>query len=276
MNEKNNIFIKKKTSNDSIFIKKKLSTHNKNYEMAKMYFNSRNYKMSEYYCHKLLENNPNNIEYLLLMGEAIGWQSSLNNYRINETIYFFSKCIQQSSPSTKNIYAVKCLDSLLELFSNLLDLRSKEFINLPNSNNTIALQNEVKYIIDSIEKIAFIGEINIKLESKLANFLDCFCIDAINTLQYESNKINYCSREDMIQISEYYFNIINIEEFAIQIETEIKNNKKRYRTIIDILKKIRKLKFYYWDYGLIHRSLWTWEFKNILDSKIKDIESKIL
>ena len=49
--------------------------------MAQDAYSTKNYAEAERYCNKVLENDPSHAEASFLKGKAVGWQSTINNFR---------------------------------------------------------------------------------------------------------------------------------------------------------------------------------------------------
>ena len=66
----------------------------KNYlEMASSAYEAGNKSESETYCNRIIEIEPQNYEAWFMKGRAAGWQSTLANIRIEESVQCFSKAV---------------------------------------------------------------------------------------------------------------------------------------------------------------------------------------
>lgn len=66
------------------------------YTMAKNAYDAGNQKEAESYCNKIIEISPTNYKAWLLKGCAAGWQSTLANIRIEESVNCFTKAIENA------------------------------------------------------------------------------------------------------------------------------------------------------------------------------------
>lgn len=66
------------------------------YTMAENAYDASNQKEAENYCNKIIEIDPNNYRAWLLKGRAAGWQSTLANIRIGESVNCFNKAIDNA------------------------------------------------------------------------------------------------------------------------------------------------------------------------------------
>lgn len=114
----------------------------KNYlEMAKSAYEAGNKGEAEAYCNRIIEIEPQNYEAWFMKGKAAGWQSTLANIRIEESVQCFSKAIDYA-PEDK-IEEIK--NSAAEEISNL----STVLVSLPCDNfKKYQSQDNAKTIVD--------------------------------------------------------------------------------------------------------------------------------
>ena len=62
-------------------------------DMARNAYDAGNKKEADEYCNKIIEMDTSNWEAWYIKGQAVGWQSTLLNIRIPETINAFSKAL---------------------------------------------------------------------------------------------------------------------------------------------------------------------------------------
>ena len=63
------------------------------FKLAESAYDSDNQKEAENYCNKIIEIEPENYKAWLLKGKAAGWQSTLANIRIEESVNCFTKAL---------------------------------------------------------------------------------------------------------------------------------------------------------------------------------------
>lgn len=66
------------------------------YTMAESAYDVGNQKEAESYCNRIIEIDPNNYKAWLLKGRAAGWQSTLANIRVEESVNCFNKAIDNA------------------------------------------------------------------------------------------------------------------------------------------------------------------------------------
>lgn len=117
--------------------------------MAKNALDAGNEKEADDYCNKIIEIDMTNWEAWFIKGRAVGWQSTLGNIRIPETINAFSKALENCPKEKKDELVSQCQDQLERLHAALLSIRVKGFKTSPNQNDLDGLKSDVLSIINS-------------------------------------------------------------------------------------------------------------------------------
>ena len=115
--------------------------------MAKNAFDANNNKETENYCNKVIEMDPNNYEAWFMKGQSVGWQSTLANIRIPETVNAFSYALEYCPEDLKEKLAKNCEESLLKLHRALLSLRLKHFKEWPSEGNLKDVKGDLNLIL---------------------------------------------------------------------------------------------------------------------------------
>lgn len=120
--------------------------------MAQDAFSTENYAEAENYCNKVLENDSLHVEALFLKGKAVGWQSSLSNFRFNEA----AKCFANAIISIGNDDLKKSLndeiqDEYRKLSTALVTTRCNRFKKLPDKEETNGFCNDLLEITNAID-----------------------------------------------------------------------------------------------------------------------------
>lgn len=71
-------------------------------EMAQSAKDAGNNAEAESYCNKIIEIEPTNYKAWMLKGEAVAWQSSLQNSRVDEGVAAFIKAINNAPDDVKD------------------------------------------------------------------------------------------------------------------------------------------------------------------------------
>lgn len=127
----------------------------KNYlEMAKNALDAGNNAEADSYCNKIIEVKPSDYEAWFIKGKAVGWQSTLGNLRISETINAFSNALDNCPEEEKENLGNDCKTEIEKLHKALLTVRMQNFMNHPDQSDVNNLKQDIQSII--INTIGFL------------------------------------------------------------------------------------------------------------------------
>lgn len=138
-------------------------------DMARNALDASNNKEADDYCNRIIEMDVTNWEAWFIKGKAVGWQSTLGNIRIAETINAFSKALENCPEENKEQLGEDCKTELKNLQSALLSVRVKNFKTHPNEDDITGLRSDVNTILTTT--------VNFLLKAKIM-------IDALVNVQY--------------------------------------------------------------------------------------------
>ena len=116
----------------------------KNYlEMARSAYEAGNKSEAEVYCNRIIEIEPQNYEAWFMKGKAAGWQSTINNVRIEESVQCFSKAIDYADDEKKEIIQKGAADEISELSLALISLACSNFAESPTKSNADSIRTSV-------------------------------------------------------------------------------------------------------------------------------------
>ena len=131
--------------------------------MAKNALDAGNNSEADSYCNKIIEVDPTSYEAWFIKGKAVGWQSTLGNQRIAETINAFSNALDNCPDDEKEELANNCKQEIENLHKALLTVRMQNFMNHPNDNDLAELTNDVKNI--TVNTINFLVKAGISADT---------------------------------------------------------------------------------------------------------------
>lgn len=108
--------------------------------MAKSAFEVKNYKEAEEYANKVIEIDPQNAEAWFIKGKAAGWQSTLSNIRLSESVQCWGNTIQHSG-NKRSKYQEEIANEISELDSIIVNLKAESFAESPTDFNAKGLMN---------------------------------------------------------------------------------------------------------------------------------------
>lgn len=128
-------------------------------DMARNAVDANNNKEADNYCNRIIEMDVTNWEAWLIKGKAVGWQSTLGNIRIAETINAFSKALENCPEENKEEIAEDCKTELENLQAALLSARIQNFKTHPDEDDVAGLRSDVDTILDTMANFIFKAEI---------------------------------------------------------------------------------------------------------------------
>ena len=105
------------------------------YTMAENAYESNNTSEAENYCNKIIEIEPKYYKAWLLKGRCAGWQSTLSNIRIDESINCFTRAIENSPEAEKENIKKIVSKEVGSLLIAILRLSANRFGSYPTSKN---------------------------------------------------------------------------------------------------------------------------------------------
>ena len=118
-------------------------------EMARNAADAQNYEEAENYCNRVIEMDVSNWEAWFIKGKSVGWQSTLSNVRIAETVNAFSKAISNCPADKKDNVISECCASIEDMNNALLSIRVGNFKQVPNENDLTGLQTDIYTILNA-------------------------------------------------------------------------------------------------------------------------------
>jgi len=103
---------------------------------------------AESYCNKIIELDPTNYNAWFLKGQAAGWQSTLQNNRIQESSTFFIEAISCAPEEEKEVIKEQAKTEMVALADAYISLRGDFFVEFPNAQGKNDFFNDCMSILD--------------------------------------------------------------------------------------------------------------------------------
>jgi tetratricopeptide (TPR) repeat protein len=113
------------------------------FKMAESAYESSNQKEAENYCNKIIEIDPNNYKAWLLKGKAAGWQSTLGNIRVEESVNCFTKALDNAPEEEKSAIKKEASAEIENLSTALMKLCCNNFANFASHDNVNSILNNL-------------------------------------------------------------------------------------------------------------------------------------
>ena len=109
------------------------------FKLAESAYDSDNQKEAENYCNKIIEIEPENYKAWLLKGKAAGWQSTLANIRIEESVNCFTKALDSAPDKEKNKIKKEASKEIEKLSTALMNLSCNHFEEFVSDSTTSSI-----------------------------------------------------------------------------------------------------------------------------------------
>ncbi len=213
----------------------------KNYfEMAESAYKADNKSEAEAYCNRIIEIDPQNYKAWFIKGKVAGWQSSIANQRINESVQCFSKAIDYAPTDKKEDIKSEAAKEASNLFISLVLTSCENFSKMMQTedlaNSIIECATKVKeYALQLFNKCGVTPD---KYEQEIAT---CINNTAVNTFsdvimpEYENDNGGHPSEyalNDLIEKAGYCSSLIKAAiDFS---DNDDLGNSDRYKNLIEI------------------------------------------
>ncbi len=114
--------------------------------LAESAYDSSNKKEAESYCNKILEIEPENYKAWLIKGKAAGWQSTLREIRIEESINCFTKAVDNAPEDDVERVKKEASQEIEELSTALMKLCCDNFAKWASTDNANSILKTLKLV----------------------------------------------------------------------------------------------------------------------------------
>lgn len=119
-------------------------------EMANNAYNADNNAEAESYCNKIIEIEPTNYKAWFLKGKAAGWQSTIQNSRLSESVSAFAKAIVNAPDDEKEEIIEDAKDQVKRLSNAMISLRGNRFAKWPDEDETAGFTSDIVSILNIV------------------------------------------------------------------------------------------------------------------------------
>lgn len=212
--------------------------------MATTAYEAKNYADAENYCDKAIELDATCYKAWYLKGEAVGWQSNIDNIRIESAADFFSKAIEFAPEEEKDDMEIQAVEELKKLGLALASLYKNRFAINPDKHeldgfSTAYARSSCSFRIllgllgddcETPEPDGFSGEV--------ASIMNEAGAAALDTVRNIWSQIEHPSRADWDMYMDHIGNIERIFKMSIAYsEDDDERNIAKYNNLITALKE---------------------------------------
>ena len=122
------------------------------YSLATDAFQTGNYADAERYCNKILENDPRHTQAAFLKGKAVGWQSTITDFRFKEAATCFANAVNSSSdPEERDSLHRDVEEEFKKLATAMVSVRNDRFSKWPDREESDGFCNDLEEVASAIE-----------------------------------------------------------------------------------------------------------------------------
>lgn len=208
--------------------------------LATTAYEAQNYAEAESYCNKVIEIDAMCYKAWNLKGKAVGWQSKIDNLRIEEASHSFCKAIDFAPEEEKEELKNQAVEELKRLGLALIDLRKNRFSGSPDAEELNGFTSDKKTIVNSLLILLSHGNAVGMPEGYLdqvATMMNEAGVAALNMARNAWNKVDHPSLKDLQTYLDWNGNICEVFRQAIATSDEDDEaDIQRYKNLIIALK----------------------------------------
>ena len=210
----------------------------KNYlEMAKSAYEAGNKGEAEAYCNRIIEIEPQNYEAWFMKGKAAGWQSTIANVRIEESVQCFSKAVDYAPEDKTDAIKEAAANEISNLSLALISLTCSNFAESPTEGNVESIRtsaiNTENYTLQllvkcGVEPATYKYQAAMKMnEAAVAAYSNCILPEYLEERYPADWRFkNYLEQADFC---------IDLLQLAIKFaDDDYENNVTRYENLIQL------------------------------------------
>lgn len=232
-------------------------------EMALTAQNANNNAEAESYCNKIIEIDSTNYKAWFLKGKAAGWQSTLEESRVSESIAAFAKAIANAPEEDKEGLGEQAKEQIINLVSAIISLRRQRFAKWPTQEETNGFISDIASILQILMDFILQTGVSIplsELTNSIAININNAVIEAYENVIFHDYNGTYGDSDDRANKYEWQRYIERIAfctellEKAISLrEEDDENNIQQYENLI--LLHERAITSCSWDYEMVESVL---------------------
>lgn len=250
------------------------------YTMAENAYDASNQKEAESYCNKIIEIDPNNYKAWLLKGRAAGWQSTLANIRVEESVNCFNKAIDNAPEDKVEEVKKVASDEISKLSLALITLCCDNYSKNGSINNANTIKKNVQAV--KLYSLLFLAKCGVKATDLNASI--ALKINGAVVAAYQNDikkdywgSTGHPSKAAWDRYTEQCWAAIDLINLAINLSDDDGTaDKTRYENKIFILKELESSgSYHYSNGGWSKEYTYTGEGKQKIIDMIMECHNKI-
>lgn len=250
------------------------------FTMAENAYEAGNKKEAESYCNRIIEIDPNNYKAWLLKGRAAGWQSTLANIRIEESVNCFNKAIDNAPEDKAEEVKKISSDEISQLSLALITLCCDNYSKNGSINNANTIKKNVQAV--KLYSLLFLAKCGVKATDLNASIALKINQAVVAAYQNDIKKdywgsTGHPSKVAWDRYTEQCWAAIDLINLAINLSDDDGTaDKTRYENKIFILKELESSgSYHYSNGGWSKEYTYTGEGKQKIIDMIMECHNKI-
>lgn len=178
---------------------------------------------AENYCNQAIVMDAMCYKAWMLKGKAVGWQSSIDNLRIEEAAHSFCKAIDFAPEEEKEELKDQAVQELKNLGIALISLRKQRFSSSPDEKELNGFSTARKVLLDSLLVLLSHGNVVGMPEGyldEIATLMNEAGVAALNMVRNAWNGVDHPSDKDLTTYIDWCSNIESLFRQAIDVSDE--------------------------------------------------------
>lgn len=254
--------------------------------LASSAYEAENYKEAESYCNRAIEIDATTYKAWNLKGKAVGWQSSMDNLRIEEAAHSFCKAIDFAPEEEKEELKNQAVEELKRLGLALIQLRKKRFSASPDDAEFAGFKKDRQVLVSSLLVLLQHGNVVGMPDGyldEIAKEMNYAGVAALNMAREAWNEVDHPGEKDFDTYLNWNVNICNIFREAIEASDEDEEEDiVRYKNLIIALEEPYDKHSWKREWNdFLHEYSWRTEYslsdanKNNRAKEVKECKAKI-
>ena len=188
--------------------------------LATTAYEAQNFAEAENYCNRAIELDAMCYKAWNLKGKAVGWQSKIDNLRIEEAAHSFCKAIDFAPEEEKEDLKNQASEELKKLGIALISLRKQRFSGNPVTEELNGFQNDQKVMVSSLLVLLSHGNVVAMPEGYLEEIATLMTDAADGALRMAQNawrSVDHPSDKDLTTYLDWNGNICILLRNAISV-----------------------------------------------------------
>lgn len=245
--------------------------------LASSAYEADNKAEAENYCNQAIVMDAMCYKAWMLKGKAVGWQSKIDNLRIEEAAHSFCKAIDFAPEEEKESLKEQAVQELKNLGIALISLRKQRFSGSPDKEELNGFSTARKVLLDSLTVLLSHGNavgIPDGYLEEIATLMNEAAVAALNFVRKAWNGVDHPGEKDFDTYLGWIGNIESLLRQAIDVsDDDDDEDLVRYKNLIIVLEEPMDAKSYKREW-ISWKSEYDWVVEYTLSDTSKEIRRK--